>query len=337
MQLSDFTSASRRAGATAHQERLLLRAWLAAQPLVELARGRRAPFGKRLLARVPELERELDRIARIDSRIDSSDASSRLLIELGDGKTIETVLLPKGALCVSTQIGCAVGCRFCKTGEDGLARNLSSLEILAQVALARRIRPVRRVVLMGMGEPSHNLAAVLEALEWLGSEGAVAHKRIVFSTVGDRKCFDRLLANGVRPALALSLHSSDDAKRAELLPRAPRVPVRDLVELADDYARSITWPVLYQWTLLEGVNDSDDELAGAIELLRERHGMLNLIGWNPIEGFPFARTRRERALEWVRELRRHRIIATLRDSAGRDVEAGCGQLRSRAATAQSGP
>ncbi len=329
MTLAAIFERARAVGAKPFQERLLMRAWLAGDALGCFGSGHRDPFGKSLLAALPELENELAKTARIVSEQGDGNATTRLLVELADRKTIESVLLPNDGLCVSTQIGCAVGCRFCKTGEEGLVRNLSSLEILAQVVLARRLRPVRRIVFMGMGEPSHNLAAVLEALDWLGLEGKLAHKRMVFSTVGDRKCFERLLANSVRPAIALSLHSSDDAKRAELLPRAPRVPIAELIEHADRYARAVTWPVLYQWTLLDGLNDSDQELAGAIELLRGKHGMLNVIGWNRIDGFPFERSPRERALHWVRELRRNGVIATVRDSAGQDVDGGCGQLRSR--------
>src|SRR6185369_4520035 len=157
------------------------------------------------------------------------------------------------------QVGCAVGCVFCWTGREGLVRNLTSAEILAQVGLARRRQRVRRVVFMGMGEPSHNLPAVLEALSALGAEGGLAHKLLVFSTVGDRKVLDRLLENPVRPALALSLHTTDAELRARLLPRAPRVPPEELVELAEAYARRTTWPVQYQWTLIEDVNDGDAE------------------------------------------------------------------------------
>src|SRR5262249_38277079 len=152
------------------------------------------------------------------------------------------------------------GCTFCWTGREGLLRNLTSAEILAQVAIARRRRPVRRVVLMGMGEPAHNMAEVLEALSRLGTEGRLGHKQLVFSTVGDRRVFERLPANDVKPALAISLHTTDARKREVLLPRAPRIVPEELIELAEAYARKTTWPIQYQWTLLEGVNDGDDEL-----------------------------------------------------------------------------
>ncbi|MBN4836302.1 radical SAM protein, partial [Enterobacter hormaechei] len=120
----------------------------------------------------------------------------------------ESVLLPRDGLCVSSQVGCAVGCVFCMTGKDGLLRQIGSAEIVAQVALARTRRAVKKVVFMGMGEPSHNLDNVLEAIELLGTLGNIGHKNLVFSTVGDPRVFERLLQGRVKPALALSLHSS---------------------------------------------------------------------------------------------------------------------------------
>ncbi|MBI5433861.1 MAG: RNA methyltransferase [Planctomycetes bacterium] len=365
MSLARALERARELGAHPRQERSLVRAWLTRDDLARIAAAPRAPFAKALVAALPELEAELAKIARVASehagsadttggqtggapggKLEGESTSApgrdaggatRLLVELADGATIETVLLPKNALCISSQVGCAVGCRFCKTGEGGLVRNLEVDELLAQVVLARARKPIDRIVFMGMGEPAHNLANVLGALEWLGTEGRFAHKRMVFSTVGERKVFERLLAAPVRPALALSLHAADDARRAELLPRAPRIPVRELVELADAYARAITWPVLYQWTLLEGVNDSDADLAAAVELLRGRHGLLNVVGWNALDGFPFRRAPLERAVHWVRTLKRAGVFATLRDSAGQDVEGGCGQLRSRAVADRSRP
>jgi 23S rRNA (adenine2503-C2)-methyltransferase len=153
-------------------------------------------------------------------------------VALPDGQTVESVLLPAPAgLCVSTQVGCAVGCVFCMTGTGGLLRQLGSAEIVAQVALARTLRPVNKVVFMGMGEPAHNLDAVLEAIELLGTGGNIGHKNLVFSTVGDPRVFERLPQQRVKPALALSLHTTS-RPCAELLPRAPRFDPADLVRPA---------------------------------------------------------------------------------------------------------
>jgi 23S rRNA (adenine2503-C2)-methyltransferase len=219
------------------------------------------------------------------------------------------------------------------TGRSGLLRHLGSTEIAAQVALARRRAPVRRVVFMGMGEPAHNLDNVLEAIELLGTEGALNAKNLVFSTVGDRRVFERLPQGGVKPALALSLHTTNAGLRARLLPRAPRIDPEELVELGERYARRTTYPIQYHWTLLEGVNDGDDELERAAELLTGKYAVLNFIPYNTVDGAGFGRTSWARAAEMARYLHRRGVLAKLRRSAGQDVEAGCGQLRARAAVA----
>jgi 23S rRNA (adenine2503-C2)-methyltransferase len=157
---------------------------------------------RRLRDALPSIETELRGLARLHSEYPADDGSARLLVALADGQTVESVLLPRaGGLCVSTQVGCAVGCVFCMTGQGGLLRQLGSAEIVAQVALARTLRPVRKVVFMGMGEPAHNLDNVLEAIELLGHEGGIGHKNLVFSTVGDRRVFERLPLGSVKPAM----------------------------------------------------------------------------------------------------------------------------------------
>ncbi len=258
-----------------------------------------------------------------------SDGSARLLVELADGKTVESVLLPPHGLCVSTQVGCAVGCVFCMTGRDGLQRHLGSAEIVAQVVLARSLRDVRKVVFMGMGEPAHNMDAVMDAIELLGTVGAIGHKNLVFSTVGDRRVFERLPRGPVKPALALSLHSTFADKRAELLPRAARIDPEELVELGESYARATGYPIQYQWTLLDGINDGDDELERIVALLAGKYAVMNLIPYNTVEGFAFKRPPRERAETMTRYLCGRGVLAKLRQSAGQDIDGGCGQLRAR--------
>ena len=239
------------------------------------------------------------------------------------------MLLPRGGLCVSSQVGCAVGCVFCMTGRGGLERQLGSAEIVAQVALARSLRPVTKVVFMGMGEPAHNLDAVLEAIDLLGTGGGIGHKQLVFSTVGDRRVFERLPQGRVKPALALSLHSTDAALRARLLPRAPAIAPDELVALGDAYARATGYPMQVQWTLLDGINDSADEIEGLVRLLAGKYAVLNLIPYNTVDGLALARPAAERSRAMARELHRRGILTKLRQSAGQDVEAGCGQLRAR--------
>jgi 23S rRNA (adenine2503-C2)-methyltransferase len=217
------------------------------------------------------------------------------------------------------------------TGRDGLLRQLGSAEMVAQVALARARRPVKKVVFMGMGEPAHNLDNVLEAIELLGTAGNIGHKNLVFSTVGDPRVFERLPQGRVKPALALSLHTTDAQLRQRLLPRAPRMSPEELVAAGEHYARATGYPIQYQWTLLEGVNDGAAELDGIVRLLAGKYAVLNMIPYNAVDGLSFVRPSWERAAEIARALHRRGVLTKLRRSAGQDVEAGCGQLRARAA------
>jgi 23S rRNA (adenine2503-C2)-methyltransferase len=312
-----------------HQERVL-RDWVQG---AAHERGRRPAsdfLPKSVREALPVLDAELAGLARLVSSHPGEDGSERLLVGLLDGQMVESVLLPRDGVCVSSQVGCAVGCRFCMTGREGLLRQVTSGEIVAQVVLARTRRPVKKVVFMGMGEPAHNLDNVLEAIELLGVEAGIAHKNLVFSTVGDPRAFERLLQARVKPALALSLHTTDAALRAELLPRAPRLSPRELVEHGEHYARLSGYPVQYQWTLLEGVNDGPAEMEGIVALLRGKYAVLNMIPYNTVPDLPYRRPSWERAREIAASLHARGVLTKLRDSAGQDVEGGCGQLRARA-------
>jgi 23S rRNA (adenine2503-C2)-methyltransferase len=239
-------------------------------------------------------------------------------------------LLPRNGLCVSSQVGCAVGCVFCMTGKSGLLRQLTSSEILAQVALARRFRPVKKVVFMGMGEPAHNLDNVLEAINLLGTEGGIGQRNLVFSTVGDPRVFERLPQQQIKPALALSLHSTDAELRQHLLPRAPRIDPEELVALGETYARQIDYPIQYQWTLLKGINDSQAEMDGILRLLKGKYAIMNLIPYNSLQADEFQRPDGDRIVQIVRYLHSRGVLTKVRNSAGQDIDGGCGQLRARA-------
>lgn len=318
------------AGAKPDHAQRVLRLWAQALPQ-DSGRRRIEDFMPRTLREaLPGIVAGMEGLARIVSQHPGRDGSMRLLVQLADGQACESVLLPRDGLCVSTQIGCAVGCRFCMTGRDGLLRQIGSAEIVAQVALARKLRPVRKVVLMGMGEPAHNLANVMEAIEFLGTAGNIGHKNLVFSTVGDERVFERLPRGPVKPALALSLHSTCGELRARLLPRAPRIAPADLVDAGDRYARATGYPMQVQWTLLDGVNDTAAEIEGIVRLLRGRYAVLNMIPFNSVPGLPFKRPAWDKAVGLARELHARGVLTKLRDSAGQDVDGGCGQLRARA-------
>jgi 23S rRNA (adenine2503-C2)-methyltransferase len=362
-------------GAKACHEERLLRGWLQGCGYDKKHSPAATFFPLALREALPEIEANLARLAQLNSEHPADAGVARLLVGLHDGQTVESVLLPRGGLCVSTQVGCAVGCAFCMSGRDGLVRPLGSAEILAQVALARRRRAVSKVVFMGMGEPAHNLDNVLEAIQALGLHGNIGHKNLVLSTVGDVRVFERLMAglhgvaepdsgmeagsqgypppqpspegrgrgrgrgsgrerpssiSLVRPALAVSLHTTDAALRAELLPRAPKIAIEELVARAEAYARATHYPTQYQWTLIEGVNDGDAELERIAELLAGKYAVLNFIPFNAVDGLAFRRPAPARIAHILHTLNARGIYTRIRDSAGQEVEGACGQLRARA-------
>ncbi len=330
MRIEDIRQRLRALGAKPPHELRLLRDWVRARPH---DRSRRKPENFLPLALregLEALDADLQGLTRLVSNHPGEDGSARLLLALRDGMTVESVLLPREGLCVSSQVGCAVGCQFCMTGREGLIRQVTSAEIIAQVALARSLRPVKKVVFMGMGEPAHNLEHVLEAIELLGLEGNIGHKNLVFSTVGDPRVFERLPLGPVKPALALSLHTSRADLRERLLPRAPRLTPEELVELGEDYARKTGYPIQYQWTLLDGINDTAEELDGIVRLLKGKYAILNMIPYNSVPELPFTRPSWDKAEGIARALHQRGVLTKLRDSAGQDVDGGCGQLRARA-------
>jgi 23S rRNA (adenine2503-C2)-methyltransferase len=332
VRIDDIRDELRRLGAGPLHERRVLRLWAMALPQ---SSGKRRPedfLPATLRAGLPALVDRLAALARLASEHPAADGSARLLVTLADGQAVESVLLPRDGVCVSTQLGCAVGCVFCMTGRSGLLRQLGSAEIVAQVVLARQRRPVRKVVFMGMGEPAHNLDNVMDAIELLGTAGGLPHKNLVLSTVGDPRLLERLLAlpvGQVRPALAVSLHTTRAALRHELLPRAPAIDIDALADAAERYARSSGYPTQYQWTLLDGVNDGPEEIDGIVRLLAGRRAIMNLIPCNVVDELPWRRPPAARAEAFAAELHRRGVLATLRQSAAQDVDGGCGQLRAR--------
>lgn len=275
------------------------------------------------------LRREMDVAAEIVQEAVGADGSARLVLKMADGQLIESVVLPREGLCVSTQVGCAVGCVFCMTGKGGLIRQLTDFEIAAQLALARRRCKVGKVVFMGMGEPSHNLRNALSALDFMAVYGEIGYKNLVLSTVGDRRLFKELETRAIKPALALSLHTADNEKRRRLLPNSQNIPVEELTAFASKYAKIGRYPVQYQWTLMKGVNDGDDEIEKLREVWKDQFAVLNMIPVNTVEDSPFERPEAERLAKLKEIFTREHILVKFRDSAAQEVDGGCGQLRAR--------
>jgi 23S rRNA (adenine2503-C2)-methyltransferase len=295
----------------------------------------RFDFDKQGLRLSPDEEAMLQRwlaaglVTRVDKETRAKDGTVKLLLALRDGKKVETVAMPIGACCVSTQVGCAVGCRFCASGLFGVERHLAVDEIVEQVVHARRHMRIDRIVFMGMGEPSHNLDNVMAAVARIHEEALISPKRQTFSTVGGVKPLARMREFAVKPCLALSLHSANEQKRRELLPRAHKDPLPEIVAAADAYAQDVGTPIQFEWTMLAGINDSDQDVDELCALLQGVRGYVNFIVYNPVDGLPFRAPSRERIVAMVRAVKARGILATIRDSSGPDAEAACGQLRLR--------
>ena len=271
--LSELAAEWHALGAKPQHVRRIFLAWAGLAPW-EARKGE--SFPKAVAEALPDIRERLDRLSHALPVRSAEAETVKLILGLEDGECVESVLLPRQGLCVSTQVGCAVGCVFCMTGKGGLVRQLSSAEIVAQYCEARRVRSdVRKIVLMGMGEPSHNLDAVCEAVEFFGNVCGLAHKDIVVSTVGDHRLFDRLPALSVRPALALSLHTTDNALRRKLLTNSKDIPVETLLERTLDYADETGYPAQIEWTLMAGINDAPEQVERLVDRGTLRDGELH--------------------------------------------------------------
>jgi 23S rRNA (adenine2503-C2)-methyltransferase len=282
---------------------------------------------------------------------DSSDGFTRkYLLALADGEKIETVLMRftgRVTACISSQVGCAMGCVFCATGQMGYTRHLTPGEIVAQaVHVSRALRllaprssrlapdqvaqsRLRNVVLMGMGEPLHNYDAVMQAIDILRDPSglAVAAERITLSTVGVVPGILRL-AQEKRPMhLAVSLHAATQPERAALVPAARKWPLDELMAACRTYSETTGRRIFYEWTLIEGKNDGPEHARAVGNLLRGLPAQVNLIPLNPTTGYDGAPTRSEAAKRFQKILAdEFRLPSTVRQRRGIDIAAGCGQL-----------
>jgi 23S rRNA (adenine2503-C2)-methyltransferase len=285
---------------------------------------------------------------------DSSDGFTRkFLLELPDRERIETVLMRfhgRVTACVSSQVGCAMGCVFCATGQMGYTRHLTPGEIVAQaVHVARTLKSapithhlspitrehdvaqpkLRNVVLMGMGEPLHNYDAVMHAIDILRDSAglALAAERITVSTVGVVPGILRLAAEKRPLHLAVSLHAATQAERAALVPAARKWPLDELMAACRTYSESTGRRIFYEWTLIEGKNDSPDHARAVGTLLRGLPAQVNLIPLNPTSGYDGAPTRSDAAKRFQKILAdEFALPSTVRQRRGIDIAAGCGQL-----------
>lgn len=279
-------------------------------------------------------------LPELDQRFESVDGTRRYLLRLSDGRTVETVLMPEGdrdTVCISSQVGCAVDCKFCMTALMGLERSLTAGEIVGQVLYVASdnglLTDNRRfnIVMMGMGEPLLNLASVLKATRILCDPAALgmSERRITVSTSGIIPKIEELGKADVRPKLAISLNASTEEMRQELMPITRKWCLKDLIEACRAYPLRAWEKLTFEYVLLRGVNDSDADARRVVKLLANLNCKVNLIALNPGPGIPYQTPDPER-VEAFQALVRRALPCFIRKPRGLDIYAACGQLKRNA-------
>jgi 23S rRNA (adenine2503-C2)-methyltransferase len=292
-----------------------------------LPRALRARLGVDLPLGLPEIER----------RYDSTDGTRRYLLKLADGKTVETVWMPEGersTICISSQVGCPVDCKFCLTALMGLERHLTAGEIAGQVLRIAADNSIEanadrvNIVMMGQGEPLLNLASVIKATRLLTDpEGmAISPRRITLSTSGIIPKIDELAKEAVRPKLAISLNASTEEQRRELMPITRKYHLAELIEACRRYPLRPWEKLTFEYVLLKDVNDSDADARRVVRMLANLNAKVNLIALNPGPGIPFSTPLPER-VESFQSIVRKALPCFVRKPRGLDVFAACGQLK----------
>lgn len=264
------------------------------------------------------------------------DGTHKLLLALADGQTIECVLLPESdrrTICISTQVGCGMGCVFCASGLDGVARNLSTGEIQEEMLQLRNLLPaeerITHIVVMGMGEPLANLNALLPALAFAtSSEGlGISARHVTISTVGIPAKI-RQLAEEARPYhLAISLHAPNDEIRRRIVPTAEKVILSEILAAADEFREKSGRQVTFEYVLLDGINDRPEHAKELARLLGRRDALVNLIPYNPVSGLPYGTPAADRTARFAEILRDAGLVVKIRKRKGSKISAACGQLR----------
>jgi 23S rRNA (adenine2503-C2)-methyltransferase len=271
---------------------------------------------------------------KLVSRLSAHDGTEKFLFSLEDGNTIESVLIPdrdRLTLCVSSQAGCAMGCRFCLTGELGFIRDLKAHEIVDQVlSVNRMLRPGRKVtniVLMGMGEPLANFDEVVEALWRISLFVGISKRKITLSTAGLVPCMAAFAEKAPEVNLAVSLNAASDSVRNEIMPVNRRYPLVSLLDACRSYPLSPRRRITFEYVLIDGVNDSGGDARGLVKILRGIRCKVNLIPLNPHDGSDLKRPRDERVRAFQNILTGSNMTALIRESKGQDIRAACGQLK----------
>ena len=276
---------------------------------------------------------------RVVAHRKADDGTEKLLLEVSDAQRIECVLLRDDkqhrTICISTQVGCAIGCVFCASGLDGLARNLTSGEIIEQMLQLQRLlgrdERLSHVVVMGIGEPLANLDALLPALATAASfDGlGISARRITISTVGLPRGIRRLAEQNCQYHLAVSLHAADDELRNQLVPANRNLGVASILAAADGYFETTGRRVTFEYVLLAGVNDQPEHARRLVDLLKGRPALVNVIPYNPVSGLAYRAPAATVTAQFVETLRQGGLSVKIRHRKGDRIDAACGQLRRR--------
>ncbi|PKO17617.1 23S rRNA (adenine(2503)-C(2))-methyltransferase RlmN [candidate division BRC1 bacterium HGW-BRC1-1] len=304
--------------------------WLYNKAAISLDEMKNLPAGFRDWLR-EHCELGHDSIASIR---ESSDGSKKILYELSDGKIVESVLMPERdwfTMCISSQVGCAVGCTFCMTGFGGFQRQMTRAEILSQVLLSRKLvhgEFPRNLVFMGMGEPMLNLDEVIPALNVLTEPDGIGMtpRRITVSTAGILPGIERLGEADLGVNVAISLNAADDRTRNEIMPINHRYPIASLLDACRRFPLQARRRVTFEYVLLNGVNDSPEDAWRLSQILRWMPCKINLIPWNPDPHLPFRRPEESSVRRFQEVLLSENHSVSVRYSKGLDVGAACGQL-----------
>lgn len=292
-------------------------------------------LSKQLRAKLAQ-EYEIYPVEMLEQQISQIDGTNKFLFRLRDDNVIESVLMRYqhgNSVCISSQVGCRMGCRFCASTLDGLQRNLTPSEMLGQIYEIQKLtgERVSNVVVMGTGEPLDNYENLLIFIRMLSDEHGlnISQRNITVSTCGIVPVMERLAKEKLQITLALSLHGSTQEKRRELMPVANKYELSEVLKACDDYFEKTGRRMTFEYSLVHGVNDTDEDAKELISILGRRNCHVNLIPVNPIKERNFEKPSKKSAFNFKNKLEKSGINVTIRREMGSDIDGACGQLRRR--------
>ena len=279
---------------------------------------------------------EIRKVSMLERQVSELDGTNKFLFELYDGNVVESVLMRYkhgNSVCISSQVGCRMGCRFCASTLDGLERNLTPSEMLGQIYEIQKIsgERVSNIVIMGTGEPLDNYDNFVTFIHMISGEPGlnISQRNITVSTCGIIPNMKKLAEENFQITLALSLHGSNQEKRKKLMPVANKYELTDVLEACDYYFKKTGRRITFEYSLVHGVNDMEEDAEELIRILKPRNCHLNLIPVNPIKERDFEKPTKQHAEKFKNKLEKNGINVTIRREMGSDIDGACGQLRRR--------